>query len=64
MRDTAALMPSWASEITSLTPLRPVAGQLAQELDPKRRGLGDADFHAQNLAPAVRVDVDGDDHRH
>ena len=35
--------------------------QLAQELRPDRLGLGSADLHAQNLAPAVGVDADGDD---
>ena len=39
-------------------------GQLAQELDPERGRLGDADVHAQHLAPAITVDPHGDDHRH
>ena len=33
----------------------------AQELGPDRLGFGRADFHAQNLMPAVAVDADGDD---
>lgn len=33
----------------------------AQELRPDRFGLGCADLQAQNLAPPVRVDADGDD---
>lgn len=32
-----------------------------QELRPDRLGFGRADFHAQNLAPAIAVDADGDD---
>ena len=59
---TAALMPSWASEMTSLTPRRPRARQLAQELGPEGLGLRGADVHAEHLAAAVAVDADGDDH--
>ena len=56
-------MPSWASEMTSLTPRRPRRLQLAQELGPEGLGLRGADVHAEHLAPAVGVDPDGDDHR-
>ncbi|ESW65103.1 hypothetical protein X773_32235 [Mesorhizobium sp. LSJC285A00] len=35
--------------------------QLAQELCPDRLGLRGANLHAQYLAPAVRVNADGDD---
>lgn len=42
---------------------KPAAGELAQERRPERLGLGRADIHAQNLAPAVTVDADGDDYR-
>ena len=31
------------------------AGQLAQECRPKRLGLGGADIHAENLAPAIAI---------
>lgn len=36
--------------------------QLSQERRPDRFGLGRADLHAQNLAPAVGIDAEGDDH--
>ncbi len=32
-----------------------------QELRPERLGFGSADSHAQNLAPAIGLDADGDD---
>src|SRR5215211_6983191 len=60
---TAALMPSWASEITSLTPRRP-RRELAQKASPERLGLGGTDIHAEHLAPAVAVDGDGDNDGH
>ena len=44
-----------------LDPAQSAAGQLAQELRPDRFGLGCADLQAQNLAPPVGVDPDGDD---
>ena len=56
----AAFSPSWASEITSLTP-QAAPGEGAQELDPKRLGLAVADRHAQHLAAPVAVDADGND---
>ena len=37
------------------------ASELAQELRPDQLGLGRADLHAENLAPAVTIDADGDD---
>src|SRR5262245_35122087 len=37
-------------------------GELAQEGGPERLGFGRADIHAENLAPAVTVDADRDDH--
>ena len=61
--ETAALMPSWASEIDELDAAVAAAGELAQELGPDRLGLGSADLHAQNLAPAVGIDADRDDDR-
>jgi hypothetical protein len=36
------------------------AGELAQELGPNRFGLGHADLHAENLAPAVAVEANRD----
>ena len=36
-------------------------GELAQEGGPEGLGLGGADVHAQDLAPAVGVDAGGDD---
>ena len=53
----AALMPSCASEMTSLTPRKPARCQGAQELGPERLGLRRPDGHAQHLAAAVRVDA-------
>ena len=37
------------------------SGELAQEVGPERFGLRRSDVHAQDLAPAVGVDPDGDD---
>src|SRR5206468_1964870 len=59
---TVALMPSWASETTSLTP-RAAAGELAQERRPERLGFGRTNIHAENFTPAVTVDADRDNHR-
>ena len=42
---------------------KPAARELAQELGPERLGLGRPNIHAQNLAPAITVDADRDDHR-
>ena len=39
------------------------AGELAQECGPERLGFGGTDVHAENLAPAVTVDADRDNHR-
>ena len=67
----AAFRPSWASEITSLTPRRltprrltprppaprpPAPRPPAQEGRPERPGLRGADRRAEHLAPAVGVD--------
>ena len=38
-------------------------GELPQERDPEGLGFGGTDVHAENLAPAVTVDADRDDHR-
>ena len=38
------------------------AGELAQKGGPERLGLRGADIHAEDLAPAVAVDPDRDDH--
>ena len=54
----AALTPSCASLITSFTPLRLPANEVAQEFDPEGFGLRGADGHAQNLAPAIGGDAD------
>ena len=50
--DPAALMPSCASKITSLTPR-----------NPRRLGLASAHFHSQNLTASIRVDAHRDDGR-
>lgn len=39
------------------------AGELAQELRPECLGFGRANVHAENLAVAVTVDADRDNHR-
>ena len=39
------------------------AGELAQERRPEGLGLGGANIHAEDLATAVTVDADRDDHR-
>src|SRR5262245_6223507 len=57
---TAALMPSWASEITSLTPRSP-ARELAQERGPERLRVGRADVEPKDFAPSVTVHADRDD---
>lgn len=59
---TAALMPSWLSETTSLMRRRPRLASLRRNAVQKGLGLGGADIYAQHLAPAA-VDADGDDHR-
>ena len=55
-------MPSWASEMTSLTPRRPRRARLRRK-SIQGLGLGRADRHAEHLAPAVAVDADGDGDR-
>jgi len=50
---TAALMPSRASETTSLTPRRPRRRSLREALGPEGFRLRGADVHAENL-PAAR----------
>ena len=57
----AALSPSWASEMTSLTPRRPRRASLRRNSRPERLGLRGTDIQAQHLAPAIAVDADGDD---
>jgi hypothetical protein len=47
-----------------LDPAQSTAGEATQELGPERFGFGGTECHAQDLAPAVCVDPDGDDHRH
>src|SRR5262249_1695013 len=59
---TAALMPSCASEITSLTPRSPRRASLRRKAVPERLGLGRTDVETENLAPAVCVDADRNDH--
>ncbi len=58
-----ALIPSCASETTSLTPRRPRRASLRRNALPERLSLGRADIHAENLAPAIAVDAHRDDHR-
>src|SRR2546430_12337046 len=60
---TAALSPSCASEITSLTPLRP---RLASERRNSVQNVSASEApmaDAQHLASAIAVDGDSDDHR-
>ena len=45
-------------------PAQAAARQRTQELNPEGLGFRGAGGHAQNLAPAVTVEADGDDHRH
>jgi hypothetical protein len=59
---TAALIPSWASEITSLTPRRPRRASLRRNAVQKGLGLGGTDVQAENLTPAVYFDTDRNDH--
>ena len=40
------------------------ACQLAQELSPESRSLRGTDVHAQNLAAAIGIDANGDNHSH
>ena len=51
----AAFRAAWASEMASCTPVRPRATRTAEEVGPKRLGLGLADVEAENLAPAGLV---------
>jgi hypothetical protein len=46
-----------------LDPAQATAGELAQERRPKRLGVGGANVHAENFAPAITVDADRDNHR-
>jgi len=54
-RVMAFFNPSWASEITSFTPLSPL-GEVAQESRPEGFGLGGADVQADDLALALGRD--------
>ncbi len=47
-----------------LHPAQAAAGELAEEGGPEGLGLGRTDVHAEDLAAAVGVDADRDDHRH
>ena len=51
---TAATSPLWASEMTSLTPVRP-RGQVPEEREPAGAVLGRGDLQPEDLA--VPVDV-------
>src|SRR4051794_8528108 len=59
---TAALMPSWASEITSLIPRKPRRASLRKNA--VQKVSAGSNIHAENFAAAVAVDADRDDHRH
>src|SRR5262249_19671018 len=50
------------SEITSLTPRSPRRASLRRKAVPERLGLGRTDVETENLAPAVCVDADRNDH--
>src|SRR6516225_5505285 len=45
-----------------LNPTQTTSRELAQECGPECLGLGGTYIHAENLAPAVAVDADRDDH--
>src|SRR5271154_4508248 len=60
---TAALIPSWASETTSLTPRRPRLRSLRKNSVQNVSASEGPMSIAQYFAPAVGVDPDGDDHR-
>src|SRR5205807_5438344 len=60
---TAALSPSWASEITSLMPRRPRLASERRNSIQKVSASEGADRHAQHLTPAVIVDGDSNDDR-
>ena len=59
---TVALMPSCVGD-DQLDAAQAAAGKLAQESGPERLGFGWANVHTENLAPAVAVDADRNDHR-
>jgi hypothetical protein len=40
------------------------SGETVQDLDPERFGFAGADRHAQHVAPAVGIELHGDNHRH
>ena len=50
--------PNWASAYHQLHAAEATADEMAQKLGPEGLGLGGTDRHAQNLAPAVRIDAD------
>ena len=52
---TAALKPSWASEMTSFTPPEASSRELAQERCPERLGLGRPDIEPEHLAPPLAL---------
>ncbi len=54
------LRPSWASEITSLTPLRPRLTKLFRKADQKVSASEGPMPQADDLAPAIGVDRHGD----
>src|SRR3954465_10706207 len=62
----AALSPSWASEMTSLTPESPRLTRSRRKSVPEHLGLGRADVKPDDLAPALGVhghrDYGGDRH--
>src|SRR5882672_4434153 len=59
----AAFSPSWASEMTSLTPRRPRRASLRRKSVQKVSASDAPIRQAQHLAPAVAIDADRDDHR-
>jgi hypothetical protein len=59
---TATLRPSCASEITSLTPRSPRRASLRKKAVQNVSASEGADIEPENLAPAVAVDPDRDDH--
>ena len=58
----AALMPSCASEMTSLTPRSPRAVSERRNCGPERLGFRRPDRHAEHLAASVRIDANSDYH--
>ena len=56
------MRPTWASLITSLTPLSPALFERDHELAPETLAFAVADLEAEQLTAAVSIDLHGHDH--